>query len=485
MSLFSRLFGGDSPVAGSIFKFGKHFTDSNNEDLSGGLAADQKQLDAIYHGENNAYNLATDLVYTPIAVPTKLVGSPIPITLDKNDERTKEAVKLISDKYKSQYETIEHTKELHGTTWVWVQYDKTHGLYWEIIQDNSIVMIDRDVQTGEITGIYTHDYYTVSVDYTTTETVERRRHITKQQIDISWIQKGHLKIKDVSHRNVFGFLPVPNAHEADVGNVRGYSVIGRTLRMIKSSHDIWRQACQILAEFAPKLVLGTDDMGAWLKNNGYNQATGLTDVAKNALKARFYVKSAESSTGKGETLDYEFLPSDAMGQYATITDKLRTKCIAASPMPEIFYNNLATGNEASVTAHINAAINYVQSLRRENKPFYNTIFNQSLTILGFIDGVEYGIIDTSYEAIDLMSATERSEVLKNAGSGISSLIMSCGGTLEDIHYLLKGLYPSLPENDWEEWAKGLNKTVDLKARSETDAMTLSEMQGKIGDNEDE
>src|SRR5574344_2516871 len=80
-----------------FFPFGKHPVNgtTNQVDLTGGFAADTKQLDAIYHGEDNAYNLAAGLIYTPVARPVQLVGCPTPIA---EDEATQEAVNKIDRK---------------------------------------------------------------------------------------------------------------------------------------------------------------------------------------------------------------------------------------------------------------------------------------------------------------------------------------------------------------------------------------------------
>ena len=68
-----------------FFPFGKRSANgaTNQIDLTGGFAADTKQLDAIYHGEDNAYNLAAGLIYTPVARPVQLIGNPPPIVTGK------------------------------------------------------------------------------------------------------------------------------------------------------------------------------------------------------------------------------------------------------------------------------------------------------------------------------------------------------------------------------------------------------------------
>jgi hypothetical protein len=48
-------------------------------------------------------------------------------------------------------------------------------------------------------------------------------------------------------------------------------------------------------------------------------------------------------------------------------------------------------------------------------------------------------------------------------------------TKEDIYYLWKGLYPSLPEKDLKEFTDGLEEMIMHKAKSTADAGMLSDI----------
>ena len=153
------------------FQFGKcPVTGSTNQtDMTGGFAADTKQLDAIYHGEDNAYNLAAGLIYTPVARPAQLVGNPTPVS---DDETTQEAVNQIVAQFSDEFSVIELAKTLHGTAWRWPRWDaKNNRLVWEMIPDDSVTMIETDIISGEITGIYTDDQFTIANGPTTTQVV--------------------------------------------------------------------------------------------------------------------------------------------------------------------------------------------------------------------------------------------------------------------------------------------------------------------------
>ena len=105
-----------------FFPFGKRPANgtTNQIDLTESFAADTKQLDAIYHGEDNAYNLAAGLIYTPVARPVQLVGNPTPVS---DDETTQEAVNKVAAQFSDEFAVIELAKTLHGTAWRWPRWD--------------------------------------------------------------------------------------------------------------------------------------------------------------------------------------------------------------------------------------------------------------------------------------------------------------------------------------------------------------------------
>jgi hypothetical protein len=453
------------------FQFGKRpVTGSTNQtDMTGGFAADTKQLDAIYHGEDNAYNLAAGLIYTPIARPVQLVGNPTPVSEDK---ATQDALNLITAQFSDEFSVIELAKQLHGTAWRWARWDnKNNNLCWEMIPDDSVTMIEQDIISGEITGIYTDDQFTVANGPNTTQIVQRKRHITRQRIDVQWTgNTAGMQLQDTSQYNRYGILPRPFGHDTPQGKWRGYSVIGRTLRLVKAYHDVNRTVCELLSDFVPKWVQYTGNGKDWFYNNGFSEENGVMEATKASFSDRFVL-----NIGDKEKTEFLYLPSNATTQYDARLDKIRQECIAASPVPEIFYGNLATGNEASVGIHKDMAITYIDSLRQENVAPYDDLFTDSLILTGAVDGHTYGTVHTTYDALDMMSAEERSTVFKNVAQGVQFLVSSCGGTLDDMYFFWKRFYPTLPENDVKKFIAALPAMQEHHARSSADPALLSDL----------
>ena len=467
MSLKDLLFGHKNHP--TMFPYGKRPPESHtNTDMTGGFKADSKSLNAIWHGDNNAYNLAQGMIYTPIARPCQLIGIPMPVA---DNPTTQEIADEIQKSKMGEFPDMEHTKQVYGTQWRFPRWDsKKAKLDWEYINDDTVERIEQDVLSGDIVGVWTHDYFTVSKGRTNTESLERIRHFTLKEINVQWVTKGtNNTIKDYTQRNVFGILPIPNAHNTSSNKWRGYSVIGPSMRLIKTSHDVLRNACQILSEFEPKWVQTVGSVDTWLNNNGFESKNGVLQASKAAYSSHFQINLTDEKT------EYMFMPSGAMDQYETMLKRLRTEVIASGPVPEIFYGNLATGNEASVTSHKQAMINYVQSLRQENIAFYNALYNSSLRIRSFIDNHDYGEVKTEYGHLDMLSAAERATILQNTAAGIGSIVSSASATIDDIYFIWKGLYPDLPEKDIEKFTEGIAATAMHKAVSNTDAATLADI----------
>lgn len=451
---------GKRPVTGSTAR----------TDMTGGFGANVNQLQDIYHGRDNRYNLAQDLIYTPISRSVQLIGIPVPDA--GGDAATQEAADRVCAQFSDEFAVIEQSKLLCGTAWRFAKWDaQNNTLALETIKDDSIVAMDISLVSGEIMGIWTNDTYRIMTDATTSTELIRKRHITKQRIDITWAGDSTGRYKDSSTLNRFGILPRPFGHECDSGEFRGTGVIMQNMRMLKTYHDINRNECQILSEFVPKWVQHVDNVDAWFNNNGFDKDTAIEQAYNNAFSSKFMVNTGE------ETSEYIFLPSDATKCMDDKLDKLRTAFIAASPIPEVFYGNMITGNEASVTLHKALAVSYIDSLRKENTAPYEDLFNDCLRILSFVESRQYGEVKIKYNAINLMSESEKASVFVNVITGVSKIVEGIGGTPDDMFYFIKGFYPDLPEQDIKAYMNGLDKTIDLKARSNTDAGTLADIQG--------
>lgn len=432
-------------------------------DSTEGYPANADTLYGLYEGSIVGLQHASPLVDTPINVPVNLVSLPTPTILD--DPKGLEALnKLLKDK-SDEPPIITKTKCLLGTAWRWVRYDaKTDTLVWEVIPDNTIEAIGKNPVTNEIETIWTHERIKIATGNGQYEYFERKRKITKDRIEIKWLTrpKGN-GYDDMSGVNVFGFMPIPFGHDCRENEWRGHSVLGRILRTLKAYHDVEQNRLTILADFKPKLNVQTDDPKAWQTNNGY---TSLTQAITGFFRATLYLFKV------GEVApSITYLPNDATKPHTDALDGLLKKIIMGSGVPELFWGGLATGNHASTETQKDLAISYIHALQSEDNRAYEKLFNQSLSIIGFINGEIYKPVKMGWNQFDMTSADVKAKIFQTIASGINSLIGSAGATLEDVYYFLKKTYPDMPENDVETFISGLKKTAEHSAYARTDTMS--------------
>jgi hypothetical protein len=74
----------------------------------------------------------------------------------------------------------------------------------------------------------------------------------------------------------------------------------------------------------------------------------------------------------------------------------------------------------------------------------------------------------------MLSEEVKARVFQTVAAGISSIVTSAGGTIDDILYFWKKFYPELPEEDLETFVPGINETAKHKAFSNTDAISQGE-----------
>ena len=433
-------------------------------DSTGTVVANVDLLDGLYYGEIPELQLASALALVPVNTPVSLIGIPMPTA---DDDLTKDRIKLLITEYADDFPTIERTKLIHGTSWRWARFDsKKNKAVWESIPDDSIEAIEFDVISGEMVAIYTHDIFMVSVGNNKTERRERYRKITRERITVKWVGGTNKTLGETSSVNPFGHLPRPFGHDCKDGAYRGHSVYGRNLRLYKSYHEVLLQEVRILAEFNPKLIHNVSDVKEWMKNNGY---TSIDQIDSDVFNARFFLnKQGEEKT------EMLYLGSDATGSHDKALDRITKLLIAGSNVPELFWGGLATGNAASTETQKDQAVQYIQSLQTEDSTQYEGLINDTLEILSFVEMRSYGKCKMSWDRIDMLSEEVKARVFQTVAAGISSIVTSAGGTIDDILYFWKKFYPELPEEDLETFVPGINETAKHKAFSNTDAISQGE-----------
>ena len=442
----------------------KQPTRPNPRDATGGLVANRELLEGFYRGSIVDMQGASPLAATPVNVPVSLVSIPTPVPVD-GDERTKEVVAEIIKEKSEEFPMLERTKLVVGSAWRWVRYDAKAMTYvWESIPDDSITDILLEPVSFAIKAIYTHDQFKVSAKMNQIVYVERIREITKDYINVKWVKKADgITEDDYSMRNPFGHMPIAFGHDCGENEHRGHSIFGRNLRLYKIISDIEMQRAEILGKFNPKLMIGgVDDIEAWCKNNGFSD---VRHIERTVFDSKFYVGKA------GETLDMKYMPADATKPHTDALADLTKKVIMGGDMPEIFYGTLATGNEASVAAHKDIAIQFIRGLRKENDNPYERLFNNTLDVLAFVNMEKYSRVENRWGQFDLLSTEARAAVLLSVSSSIEKIMGSAGGTPDMMVYFWKGFFPDMPDSEIDKYVAGVKATAKLSAMAKADLLS--------------
>ncbi|MCL2206412.1 MAG: hypothetical protein FWB82_07850, partial [Treponema sp.] len=297
-------------------------------DMTGGLAANADLLYGLFYGEEAGLQFASPMAYTPVNVPTNLIGIPTP---KAPDEKTQEALKDIIDDNSDDFPGIVQAYLLIGTAWRWCRYSQKLGrVIWETIPDQNITDIEIDLDTNEINVVWDHVMIQYIDNYNEVKYAERKRRIGRDYIQIWWTgDGGNRELRNDKMNNPFGFIPIPFSHECKENEWRGHSIFGRNLRLLKSTHDIHLKRHEILARFNPKLVQSTEGDGtAWIRNN-YGDSGRIDDV--NPFEDEFFINIKEEKT------EFLYLNSDATRQHSEAINANNKLIILASGVPEIFW----------------------------------------------------------------------------------------------------------------------------------------------------
>jgi hypothetical protein len=416
--------------------------------LDGGYIANAQLLKGIYTGSAVGFQLSCPSAYTPIKIPSVLVGIP---NIKTSDAATQQLLTKLTSLIIDECPIITHGMLLYGTAWRWVKWsDKFKRVVWENIPDESVTDIIVDVNTEEIKEIVTDEDIKYSTGEDVQKNVRRKRHITKETITETLT--GDINKKEV-YKNPMGFMPIPFAHEALGSDWRGNSVYSRILRTLKCNHDLQYMRDEILAKFKPKIIQhlqGNDfAVNKWLANNGMASSAEIDPFSSD-----FVVNVGDENTS------LLFLAGDATRQHTdAINDNMR-KIVIGSGVPEIFWGTLATGgNYNTAYSQVHLGVEYIKSVQREMTKPYKQLINQSLQILAAATFEKAQNISIKWGALDFTSPSERASILATFAGAMSSLINSASITKEQIKYFYDLLFPSAPEMSAELMREGFLETL--------------------------
>ena len=417
-------------------------------DMTGGMPANSDLLYGLYYGTIAELQFASPMANTPVSVPTNLIGIPTPKAPDK---KTQEAIQSILDDQCDECPIIVQTYMLIGTAWRWCRYSQKLGrVIWEAIPDQSITDIEIDLDTNEINVVWDHVMFRYVDGYNQVKYAERKRRIGRDYIQIWYTNTSDKReLKNVKMNNPFGFIPIPFSHEPKEDEWRGHSIFARNLRLFKSTHDIQRGRDGILSKFKPKLVQKTNNPTDWLQNNGYNS---ISDV--DPFEDDFYI-----NTGETEDTNFLHLPADATRQHTEAINANNKLIVIGSGVPELFWPGLATGNHASTDTQKDLGIAYIHGLRRELNRSFALLFNQTLTIKGFMEQTRYSEASNDWDQFEMVSKEVQARIFQMFTQGLGAIINNASMGYDDIKYFIDKFYPDMPERNRNKIKGGMHELL--------------------------
>lgn len=425
-------------------------------------------LRGLYHNTYPGIKLAGGLAFPPIAVPVNFMGIPIAHPVDENDTQTEEELQEIMRMFASLFPLVHTFCHVDGTLWVWPKWSsKINNLIWEVITDDTVTDIIKDIETGEILEVITDEEITVKAGYNKDVIVRRKRTFTKKEIIIEWYGTAAQlpnELRSVRIRNVFNALPIPFANNKEPGFVRGHSDYERIISDLVDYHNTDLMRSTINTKFQPKMVQEVANVSNWLKNNGY------VDISEiDPASADLFLNVT------GEKTEFAW-PERAYEAYSATLKQKFQKIVEASGTPEITWGLKTEGNRASVEESMDGLIKFVHRKQDQKNPSYLELFTYSLMIMRFVRmGTPAPEIKITWNDLDAVSDEVRSIILKNNADAMSKLIESAGLTKQQVYNFYKKLYPDVTEETLDEFIKGMSdmaEHIQWKNASYSEAMDM-------------
>jgi hypothetical protein len=459
----------------------RHSNRPEHRDMTGGLSANSETLYGLFYGTIPELQFASPMAFTPAKVPSMLMGVPTPRA---KDAKTKKAVSRILENLGEEIPIINETALIIGTAWRWVRWSqKLNRVIWEAIPDETITDIELDLDTNEIKAVWTYEQMRYTDGYNVIKHAERKRRIGRDAVQIWWTgTENNRLLKNEVYKNPFGFIPIPFGHECKETEWRGRSIFCRNLRLLKACHDIQLKRDQILSKFEPKLTQKVEDVSAWLTNNGYES---INDV--DPFDADFFINT------EGEETDFLYLPGDATRQHTEALADNYKRAIIGSGVVELFWGGLATGNHASTETQKDLGVENIKALQREMNRAYTTAFNQTLTIMGFMEQSRYSEVVNEWGHFEMVSKQVQAQIFSTFMQGLSLLIQNASLGYDDMLYFIKAFYPEGPVQTREQLKEAMaemmkDHTVHLKggdASDETDKELSGEEEPPVDEGGDD
>lgn len=438
-------------------------------DKTESLSVNRALTAGLYHNSYPGLKLAGALAFTPIAVPLWFMGCPTPAT---DDDATNEILKELVEQFYPVMKQINLQCHRDGTIWVFPKFSaKKNTLIWELIQDDTVVDIVKDLETGEPVMIITDEEILLTIGENKTAIVQRKRFYTKDRIEVKWFQgKGSIPeaLLDQSMRNVAGVLPIPFSNNADSDTIRGHSDYGRIISDLKDYHDIDLKQSGVLAKFEPKLALKVKNVDDWLINNGEQKGSlGTLDVKMRDIL--FLVGD--------EAAEYIFPTNFYEAVEAALKRKYR-KVVEGSGVPEILWGTKLEGNSASAAEQMANVVKFIEDKRDQKNTAYAALFSASLVLLNIARFESNQTqVKIEWNTLDALSDEIKAKIFNSFTQGLSFLISTAGATKAMILEIWNRFFPGIAPEKKEDFIKGLSDMAKFKQFLSAEYATVADMTG--------
>jgi hypothetical protein len=210
---------------------------------------------------------------------------------------------------------------------------------------------------------------------------------------------------------------------------------------------------ETLSKFKPKLVQSVaGDNGAenWLKNQGCKKLDEIDPFGDD-----FYINAGEQ-----EKTEFLYLPADATRQHTEAINANNKLIVVGSGVPELFWPGLATGNHASTETQKDLGIAYIHDLRRELNRSFTQLFNQTLTVKGFMEQTRYGEVKNDWDQFEMVSKEVQARIFQLFTQGLGTIIQNAAMGYDDIKYFSDKFYPDMPERTRNKIKDGMGELLE-------------------------
>lgn len=487
-SLMERVFGEEFVVRDRTIIV--HDADNNDTtaNFSTPAVIDAKLVRALYHNTNNQYALAAQLVKPIIDANVSFIG--IPTVRSKNTE-VLEAVKTFMKQLP--FNTVHRIAEREGTAYVWPQIDMDGSIRFEVIRPETVKSTIIDPMTKKIVGYIIQDMFSfkdlsdqvhnITIDVTIDE-----KRITKQiTCDIANLNKPA-----VTHRNVFGFLPIVTfLNDAEPWEQRGHSEIENIEPQLKLYHDITVEANRAQKRDGhPKMVIHTSDVKGWVENNfgtGYYEQLR-KGLVKLTLDQRDLYLCETGGGIEDDREDVKYIESNkTTGEYNNLAEKTFTNVIEGGQTPEIMMGASMGASLSSVKEQRPAYIKKIEKKQQQYEASWRKLIIMALMIKGFVEFKEYDTEDFTlvWPTPDFATEKEKADTLNTLSTSLIKMRQANIMGDKEIYATIKKFDILEVEQDDTKHKQDIEETAEFIVKHEEDkkASQDNKMNGRVADGE--